>query len=593
MGLFNFLEEDVKGLNDPFAGSSSAFDFLNFGSSATAGSTTWNFDSATTSAGSTSSQSPGSVMAIDPQLVGTPSSSYTGDDEAEEMEKEKEKSAKLTLTINPVKVGGHGKARKGTVQSGGVAKPKATPLSSSATPSTSLLFSTSLPAPQRDKENSSSSKDDDDDELPEDWRPSPEVLAKMTSKEKRQLRNKISARNFRVRRKEYISTLEMDIAERDRLLQAIRSELGSTQSENVALRQEIAALKKALLDGRTGTLTSEDIPVLNLPPPAPLPPVSAATATHSSSGLVTPNTHKDVPNTATSPRLNAFWGGISSNVGITPVHTVLVPELSALARNVNRGAALQENINPVLNNQPNSSPTLGALGFGKAGGFDGFADVNPFTLKTLDAYRMQLWTRMASQQQPSSPSQRNSSPPPLISSPSPFTQQLPGSPNAGSWAYPSPTHSPLGGLAGSLKPQFFANSSKVNLTSSSTLSGKHLPTPPPSPKTAQKSAVGEKERREAAIATLASQTLFKRLGGAFWDAFSGSEKPSASGSSSGASLARGFDSEKVRKVLEGKAVVRVVDLEPTPSPLPTPKEKECDCNRLLEESMRSLTLGRK
>jgi bZIP-type transcription factor MBZ1 len=33
----------------------------------------------------------------------------------------------------------------------------------------------------------------------------PEVFAKMTSKEKRQLRNKISARNFRVRRKgEYI-----------------------------------------------------------------------------------------------------------------------------------------------------------------------------------------------------------------------------------------------------------------------------------------------------------------------------------------------------------------------------------------------------
>ena len=49
---------------------------------------------------------------------------------------------------------------------------------------------------------------------------------------------------------EYISTLEMDIAERDRLLQAIRSELGSTQSENLALRQEVAALKRALLEGR-------------------------------------------------------------------------------------------------------------------------------------------------------------------------------------------------------------------------------------------------------------------------------------------------------------------------------------------------------
>ena len=35
----------------------------------------------------------------------------------------------------------------------------------------------------------------------EDWRPTPEEYKKLSSKEKRQLRNKISARNFRVRRK--------------------------------------------------------------------------------------------------------------------------------------------------------------------------------------------------------------------------------------------------------------------------------------------------------------------------------------------------------------------------------------------------------
>ncbi len=38
---------------------------------------------------------------------------------------------------------------------------------------------------------------------------------------------------------EYINTLELDIAERDRFLIAIRSELDSTQSENQALRREI------------------------------------------------------------------------------------------------------------------------------------------------------------------------------------------------------------------------------------------------------------------------------------------------------------------------------------------------------------------
>ena len=36
---------------------------------------------------------------------------------------------------------------------------------------------------------------------PDDWRPTPEEYKKLSSKEKRQLRNKISARNFRVRRK--------------------------------------------------------------------------------------------------------------------------------------------------------------------------------------------------------------------------------------------------------------------------------------------------------------------------------------------------------------------------------------------------------
>ena len=36
---------------------------------------------------------------------------------------------------------------------------------------------------------------------PEDWCPSPEEYKKMSSRKKRQLRNKISARNFRVRQK--------------------------------------------------------------------------------------------------------------------------------------------------------------------------------------------------------------------------------------------------------------------------------------------------------------------------------------------------------------------------------------------------------
>lgn len=73
-------------------------------------------------------------------------------------------------------------SRKGTVISGGVKK-------------------------NTDKENTNKDTKSRKDPAPlkilepEDWRPSPEEYKKMSSKEKRQLRNKISARNFRVRRK--------------------------------------------------------------------------------------------------------------------------------------------------------------------------------------------------------------------------------------------------------------------------------------------------------------------------------------------------------------------------------------------------------
>ena len=58
---------------------------------------------------------------------------------------------------------------------------------------------------------------------------------------------------------------------------------------------------------------------------------------------------------------------------------------------------------------------------------------------------------------------------------------------------------------------------------------------------------------------IASQTLVGKLGSAFWDAFSGSGN-SASGRAQ-------WDADKVRRVLEGKAVVRVVDIEPVSAPV--------------------------
>jgi len=691
--FYALFDDDLKAMNNPLALASASADFIGVngfdgtysGATGGGGVSYYDMSMGVSNMGIPSIDDPIQMSGIDPQLVDTPSAVSDHDDEPEvEQEEptspsnvvEQPEQEKLTLTIAPVKVGGFGKARKGTVHSGGVVK---------KTPS---AYASGSEAGDRD----------DDDDLPHDWRPPPEVLAKMTSKEKRQLRNKISARNFRVRRKgsyrtffsivfflsirfpssltfrylftEYISTLEGDVAERDRLLDHFRTKLGSQESENLALRQEIAALKKALLEGRGGTI--------NLPPPAPLPEQSAAqtlaasntnisTSVVQSSPLLTANTQKDLP---TSPRMGGprFWGGVGMGGGITPVHTTLVPDISTIVRN-----GLQENMNPSLNTLRGNSVGNG-IGPNKAlglGGFDGFADLNPFTMKTLDAcvifpplspqsmftvygnsYRMHLWGKMAAQQQLHQQNQT------------------------------SHTHQNPSGLASNMRPHFFTASPKPNLppssgygTLSALLSGKHnvpysnplstssnstYPTPPTSPllhpkggaslplsllhslpssqsssaTSANQSSLSkerEKEQQHAMLAAMASQTVFRKLGNAFWDAFIGS-----SSSTSSSSTSRGdWDADKVRKVLEGKAVLRVVDVEPatisvatsasvattlnTTTPPASPKMHHLrgaasrpslgqppqaaeECGRMpcktavceiLEESMRSLSLGKR
>jgi hypothetical protein len=458
----------------------------------------------------------------------------------------------------------------------------------------------------------------------DDWRPTPDEYQKLTSREKRQLRNKISARNFRNRRKEYISALEGDVAERDRLIDAIRTELGSTKSENAALQQEIKTLKKALL-GSAGHSSS---PIL--PPPIPLPisaPAPALRSSASMSSLLTPNIHKDLP--STSPRLaaKAFWGGSNTTFGgVTPVHTVTIPDL--LAGAAIKSPALQENINPSLNtNSAINSVGLATLGAaGKPAPFDAFADSNPFTMKVLDAYRMQLWSRMAQQQQ-----QHQAT--------SVQQQQQPASPSSPS----------LTGLAAGLRPHYFSSaaalrSSPSSPALSSLLSGKHqpipssfasiYPSPPSSPKlgstSTSSSSISSPTPQQAALASMASQTLMQRLGSAFWQAFSGSSTSSSTlphpmpgAGTSTMPHVPAWDADKIRRVLEGTAVVRVVDVESPSSVQAVGKTgkngkevakevkemvqesqsqpacaKMCASARetglsVLEESMRALTLGKK
>ncbi|KAL9555196.1 hypothetical protein MBANPS3_002469 [Mucor bainieri] len=90
--------------------------------------------------------------------------------------------------------------------------------------------------------NNSSAEDNSDDDmaLEDDMHHSNASMKKMTSKERRQLRNKISARNFRVRRKEYITQLEEKVSDHETTIEALKK-------ENEKLRQANQELMKQLL----------------------------------------------------------------------------------------------------------------------------------------------------------------------------------------------------------------------------------------------------------------------------------------------------------------------------------------------------------
>jgi bZIP-type transcription factor MBZ1 len=285
---------------------------------------------------------------------------------------------------------------------------------------------------------------------------------------------------------------------------------------------------------------------------------------------------------------------------------------------------------PITNPSPFTLPSAHAklnmgsgAGVGVGSGFDAFADMNPFTLKTLDAYRMQLWGKMAAQNHLYQQQQQQQQ----------YQQQQ---------QQQQERERSVSGLVGSLRPAFFKDAATTGFSGSLALSSKvsslpqsttnPYPTPPTSPSPAHKTSLSfvgrEREiQRDAMYAAIASQTLLGKLGSAFWDAFSGSSSSNSPNTASSSSIPpmKMWDADKVRKVLEGKAVVRVVDIDQLPvlSPVlaaaaassagrekgavvvakpkvgPKPKGgkqaclEKCPVTELLEESMRSLSLGKK
>ncbi|KAK5808327.1 hypothetical protein F5H01DRAFT_351859 [Linnemannia elongata] len=130
---------------------------------------------------------------------------------------------------------------------------------SSSSPTIKAEHDIVYPSPPM-KDDMAMDSDSDDGESPnqdakgsDPLKPSPSELKKMTSKERRQLRNKLSARNFRVRRKEYIGTLETQVKEARREAAELQKKLAQSELNCQFLRQELetARLSQTLFnDGR-------------------------------------------------------------------------------------------------------------------------------------------------------------------------------------------------------------------------------------------------------------------------------------------------------------------------------------------------------
>ncbi|KAF9992600.1 hypothetical protein BGZ79_002879 [Entomortierella chlamydospora] len=97
----------------------------------------------------------------------------------------------------------------------------------------------------------------EDNNVSDPLKPSASELKKMTSKERRQLRNKLSARNFRVRRKEYISSLENQVKEARREASELQKKLAQSELNCQILRQELETTRLSQTLFNDGRMSKE------------------------------------------------------------------------------------------------------------------------------------------------------------------------------------------------------------------------------------------------------------------------------------------------------------------------------------------------
>ena len=460
------------------------------------------------------------------------------------------------------------------------------------------------------------------------------------------------ARNFRHRRKEYLTTLEDEISTRDTIISELQDEVGVIRAENTGLRTEVATLREQwqnLLDKLSSMTT----------PPATMTSVAAATGlgtnpprviatstsavkqeegaemvvmpettsttttatrrigTRSTSGIQVPNLAKDVA--PLSRRSNSSnWGAAAGN--FMSVHTTLVPDVPSftnLADGLHGKPSLSAAASLPFSNQ-SFNPALNAL--------------TPSQLASLPA--MTAHTRSgptaaaaasndASSRTPQQPSGTFQD---LFAS-NPFYLRPDALDQSRAALYGKLANNAAGLLAAQkqageqpaqddqqqqstrderaylpipngFRPAFFTSPKASSSSTASELLAFQSPSAaaaaaassiPSAPTLSHQEAVELRQQATMAqVAHLANQTLVQRLASSFWDAFVGPSP--AVGAGGNVSGNRTLDTDKVKAVLLGQARVQVVPNSTSPALTPSCLAEPSGLDAL-ERQMGALEVG--
>jgi hypothetical protein len=173
----------------------------------------------------------------------------------------------------------------------------------------------------------------DEEDMDEDERLlASEEGKKLSSKERRQLRNKVSARAFRSRRKEYIGQLEGEVAMKVNEANELRNQNRALMEENARSRQFIERL---LRHQAFGPFLEDLVREEGITAQAPLPSMSSASTT-----------------VVSAPAPTAFQPQFASQSEATHVGMTMAPEaqLDFSMLNINNNSSNSANANWNMNN---------------------------------------------------------------------------------------------------------------------------------------------------------------------------------------------------------------------------------------------------